>query len=407
MLQMRKALCLAGLLLAGASLVFSLSGCKNKEKAMQQRQKVYEDSLLTMIREHNIPMIQAKYTAPDDSIYCQVGVTPWSDQQPVAIDSAAVGAEEWSKLKYSWKETGKPDYEKEAVFQAASLSKVVFAYIVLKMYDNGEIDIDRPLYEYTDIDRFVDKDMAKKLTARLILMHRSGIDDWAASPSSDEWPTSPIKFTFPVDSIFGYSGEGYAFLQRAVEAIKGKDIQSIAKEYVFEPLDMPLSSYEWIPEFEGITTASVRRNGESQGVRQFPRQNVAYTLRTNAIDYTKFLKAILNGTGLKPQTHALMITPCSGPATQFPPKVRPIDEKKSIFWGLGIGIEENPHYGRVLWHWGDNGNTKALFVILPAQKKTVIYFANSGAGHEIANQVLNLFLGDKTPFDIEDWINQE
>ena len=395
------------MILVAMTLSFHLAGCNNKEKAMEQRQSALEDSLLTIIREANIPMIQLKYTEPSDSVYCQVGVTPWSTEEPVAIDSAAVGSEEWNKLKFSWKETGKPDYEKEAVFQAASLSKVVFAYIVLKMYDNGEIDIDRPLYEYTDIDRFVDKDMAKKLTARLILMHRSGIDDWAASPSSDEWPTSPIKFTFPVDSIFGYSGEGYAFLQRAVEAIKGKDIQSIAKEYVFEPLDMPLSSYEWIPEFEGITTASVRRNGESQGVRQFPRQNVAYTLRTNAIDYTKFLKAILNGTGLKPQTHALMITPCSGPATQFPPKVRPIDEKKSIFWGLGIGIEENPHYGRVLWHWGDNGNTKALFVILPAQKKTVIYFANSGAGHEIANQVLNLFLGDKTPFDIEDWINQE
>ena len=395
--KLNKILCGAGLILAVVAISIRLAGCNNKEKAMEQRQAMFEDSLLTMIREHNIPMIQVKYTAPGDSVYCQVGVTPWSTEKPVAIDST----------EFSYRETGKADYEKEAVFQAASLSKVVFAYTVLKMYDKGEIDIDRPLYEYTDIDRFVDKDMAKKLTARLILMHRSGIDDWAASPSSDAWPTAPINFTFPVDSIFGYSGEGYAFLQRAVEAIKGKDIQSIAKEYVFEPLDMPLSSYEWIPEFEGITTASVKRNGESQGVRQFPRQNVAYTLRTNAIDYTKFLQAIMNGTGLKPQTHALMITPCSGPATQFPPKVRPIDEKQTIFWGLGIGIEENPHYGRVLWHWGDNGNTKALFIILPAQKKTLVYFANSGAGHEIANRVLNLFLGDKTPFDIEDWINQE
>lgn len=395
--KLNKILCGAGLILAVVAISIRLAGCNNKEKAMEQRQAMFEDSLLTMIREHNIPMIQVKYTAPGDSVYCQVGVTPWSTEKPVAIDST----------EFSYRETGKADYEKEAVFQAASLSKVVFAYTVLKMYDKGEIDIDRPLYEYTDIDRFVDKDMAKKLTARLILMHRSGIDDWAASPSSDAWPTAPINFTFPVDSIFGYSGEGYAFLQRAVEAIKGKDIQSIAKEYVFEPLDMPLSSYEWIPEFEGITTASVKRNGESQGVRQFPRQNVAYTLRTNAIDYTKFLQAIMNGTGLSPQTHALMITPCSGPATQFPPKVRPIDEKQTIFWGLGIGIEENPHYGRVLWHWGDNGNTKALFIILPAQKKTLVYFANSGAGHEIANRVLNLFLGDKTPFDIEDWINQE
>ena len=329
-------------------------------------------------------MIQAMYTAPADTVYCQVGITPWAE------DSVR-----------------KADYEHQAIFQAASLSKVVFAYIVLKMYDLGEIDIDRPLYEYTDIERFTDKEQAKKLTARLILMHRSGIDDWAASPSSDEWPTAPINFTFPVDSIFGYSGEGYAFLQRAVEAIKGADIQTIAKEYVFDPFGMNLTAYEWIPEFEGITTASTRRNGESQGVRQFPRQNVAYTLRTCAKDYSKFLSVILNGTGLKPSTHALMITPCSGPATQFPKKVRKIDEKKSIYWGLGLGIEENPHYGRVLWHWGDNGNTKALFVILPKDKKTLIYFANSGAGHDIVEKVTSLFLGDNEPFDIGEWIREE
>ena len=384
MIKLKKVLYIAGMVLAAAAITFRLAGCKDKEKAMEQRQAAYEDSLLAIIREANIPMIQVKYTDPGDSIYCQVGVTPWSSD-----------------------ETGKADYEKEAIFQAASLSKVVFAYIVMKMYDKGEIDIDRPLYEYTDIDRFVDKDMAKKLTARLILMHRSGIDDWAASPSSDEWPTAPIKFTFPVDSIFGYSGEGYAFLQRAVEAIKGKDIQQIAKEYVFEPLDMPLSAYEWIPEFEGITTASVKRNGESQGVRQFPRQNVAYTLRTCANDYSNFIRAIMEGKGLSQKSHALMITPCSGPATQFPPKVRPVDEKNSIFWGLGIGIDEDKHYGRVLWHWGDNGNTKALFIIIPSQKKTLVYFANSGAGHDITNKVLSLFLKDSNTLDIQDWIQQE
>ncbi|MBP5518257.1 MAG: beta-lactamase family protein [Bacteroidales bacterium] len=406
MKQLKKALCIAGMLLAVSALCRGLAGCENKEKAMEQKQAAFEDSLLAIIREANIPMIQLKYTEPSDSVYCQVGVTPWSTEKPVETDSAAVGEEAWKQMKFSYRETGKADYEKEAVFQAASLSKVVFAYIVLKMYDNGEIDIDRPLYEYTDIDRFVDKDMAKTLTARLILMHRSGIDDWAASPSSDEWPTAPIKFTFPVDSIFGYSGEGYAFLQRAVEAIKGKDIQSIAKEYVFEPLDMPLSAYEWIPEFEGITTASVRRNGESQGVRQFPRQNVAYTLRTCANDYSNFIRAIMDGKGLSQASHALMITPCSGPATQFPPKVRPVDEKQSIFWGLGIGIEENKNYGRVLWHWGDNGNTKALFVIIPSQKKTLVYFANSGAGHDITNKVLDLFFKDG-PMDIQDWIQQE
>ncbi|MBR4805196.1 MAG: serine hydrolase, partial [Bacteroidales bacterium] len=153
---------------AALVLAFGLAGCKGSGKVSAERQKAFEDSLISIITEANIPMIQAMYTAPADTVYCQVGITPWAE------DSVR-----------------RADYEHQAIFQAASLSKVVFAYIVLKMYDLGEIDIDRPLYEYTDIERFTDKEQAKKLTARLILMHRSGIDDWAASPSSDEWPTAP------------------------------------------------------------------------------------------------------------------------------------------------------------------------------------------------------------------------
>ena len=34
------------------------------------------------------------------------------------------------------------------VFEAASLSKPVFAYLLIKMAERGEFDLDKPLYEY-------------------------------------------------------------------------------------------------------------------------------------------------------------------------------------------------------------------------------------------------------------------
>ncbi|MBQ2482418.1 MAG: hypothetical protein II511_01715, partial [Bacteroidales bacterium] len=60
-----------------------------KTSSLAEKRAVFEDSLLSIIRQANIPMIQVKYTEPGDSIYCQVGVTPWSSEEPVAIDSAA------------------------------------------------------------------------------------------------------------------------------------------------------------------------------------------------------------------------------------------------------------------------------------------------------------------------------
>lgn len=291
------------------------------------------------------------------------------------------------------------------VFQAASLSKVIFAYVVLRMYDRGEIDLDKPLYNYTDIERFIDKDKAKKLTARLVLEHHTGLEEWAESPSSDAWPTSKIHFIFPVDSIFDYSGEGYAFLQRAIEKIKGKSIQEIAKEEVFDKFDMPNTSYGWLPQYDTMAVASFNREGENRGVRIFPRQNVAYTLLTNAHDYSNFLRVLLDGTGLKRKTYKMMITPCSGLATQYPPKIREIDKNGTIAWGLGIGTEKTKNHGTILWHWGDNGNSKALFIIIPKEGKTFVYFANSACGHDIVNQMTKLFFNDT--FDIERWINEE
>nr|HPK30064.1 serine hydrolase domain-containing protein [Bacteroidales bacterium] len=53
-----------------------------------------------------------------------------------------------------------------AIFQAASLSKPIFAYIVMKMVDRGEIDLDTPICKYTDMERFEDKEMAATLTPR-------------------------------------------------------------------------------------------------------------------------------------------------------------------------------------------------------------------------------------------------
>ena len=67
-----------------------------------------------------------------------------------------------------------------SIFQAASLSKPLFAYIVMKMVDKGEIDLDTPICQYTDIERFEDKEMAAILTPRMVLSHTTGLPNWSA-----------------------------------------------------------------------------------------------------------------------------------------------------------------------------------------------------------------------------------
>lgn len=303
-----------------------------------------------------------------------------------------------------------PAKEFNTVFQAASLSKPLFAYIVMKMAGNNEINLDKPILDYLKEPRFLTEQMewARMLTPRVILSHKSGLPNWAASPSSDEWPNSSLSFKFVPDSAFSYSGEAFTLLQKAVESIKGESLQNIAIKEVFTPLGMNSSSYEWgredIPalNYDLIAADGFNSKGENRGKGRHPRANCAYTLRTTAADYSLFLAAMVKGVGLKPQYHKEMFTP-QIKAVRYSDRDRICDN--SIFWGLGIGIEKNSELGDIYFHWGDNGNFKALFIIVPSQGTHLVYLTNSAHGHSIIDNLTPLFFGNKEPLAISSWVN--
>lgn len=298
----------------------------------------------------------------------------------------------------------------EAVFQAASLSKPLFAYIVMKMAGEGLIDLDKPIVDYIGQDRFLSNQIewAKALTARVILSHKSGLPNWAVSPSSNEWPTSSLVFKFKPDSTFGYSGEGYTLLQKAIEKIKGQSLQQIATKEVFIPLRMNSSSYEWgredIPSlnYDLIAADGYNSEGQNRGKGRHPRANSAYTLRTTATDYSLFLEALVNGVGLEPQYHKAMFDPVVQ-AIRYSDRDRICDN--SIFWSLGLGIEKNSELGNIFFHWGDNGNFKALFLIVPKQGTHLVYLTNSAHGHSMINIITLLFFKNQLPLALSSWIN--
>lgn len=295
--------------------------------------------------------------------------------------------------------------EGTAVFQAASLGKPVFAYIVLKMVDNEEVGLDEPICKYTDIDRFVNKEWAELLTPRMVLAHRTGLPDWSVpTPSSNEWSTSPIRFLCRPDSAFTYSGEAYAFLQRAVEKIRRKSLQQIAEEEVFVPFDMPNTSYGWQSGYDSLAIDGYDERGKSIGVQVFPRESCSYTLRTTAKEYSHFIrKVLINGEGLKPETHKLMLTP-TGIASG---KENPAEFDKHIAWGLGVGIEHNEELGNIYFHWGDNWEFKSLFVVVPKTNSYLVYFTSCPFGHSIIDKLMPLYLNNTKPLNISPWIAEQ
>jgi CubicO group peptidase (beta-lactamase class C family) len=269
------------------------------------------------------------------------------------------------------------------VFEAASLSKPVFAYAVLKLVEQAKIGLDVPLVTYLPKPYIDDGDRRlQKITARFVLSHRTGFPNWRGNGN-------PLTIHFTPGERFSYSGEGFVYLQRVVEQIEGKSLNDVANALVFTPLGMTSSSYVWRPDFDERTATGHDSDGTPQDLWKPKEAGAASTLNTTAHDYALFVAAIVNGVGLKATTFREMETaqvavdPECTNCTEKAPK----ELSKTIFWGLGWGIQKSGGETS-LWHWGDNGSFKCFVVANPRRRSGLVMFTDSENGLSIAPAII-------------------
>jgi len=279
------------------------------------------------------------------------------------------------------KESGKK-VTGNTIFEAASLSKCVFAYTVLRLYDRGIISLDTPLLHYIGkYDRFDSADPRYALiTARMVLRHTTGLPNWGDDKH--------VRLIFMPDSTYSYSGEGFQYLQWVVEKLTNKSLNELAQQEVFTPLGMNNSSYTWTDKFDTLSAFG----NSADAVKGHTRQMAAASLLTCAHDYAVFLQAIMRGTGLKQETHNMMLEKQSA-GNWFNHRVT--EANNHIWWGLGMGLQENEN-GRWAWQWGDNGDFKGFCIVNPKKKEALVYLTHSNWGLHITTDILNTFFPKQT-----------
>lgn len=290
---------------------------------------------------------------------------------------------------------GKVPVTSDTTFEAASLSKVTFAYAVLKLADQGKLNLDAPLEHYLGAPYIEGDARINKITARMVLTHRTGFPNWR--------PQEGLTIHFEPGDHFSYSGEGFVFLAKAIERITGQSLNDFMQQMVFTPLRMTSSSYVWRPDYDARTAIGHDKDGKAQEKWKPDEANPASSLQTTALDYARFMTTLLDGSGLKPDTLKLMETP------QTPVEknchvncfdVAPLST--SVFWGLGVGLEKTSA-GLAFWQWGDNGAFKAYMVGLPEHKSGLVMLTNSENGLSLADALVKAALGSDQP-SLE-WLN--
>lgn len=261
----------------------------------------------------------------------------------------------------------------DSVFQAASLSKPVFAYAVLKLSQAGALSLDAPLVSYLPngylhiqnpfafgrppvSDLVVASDI-QVVTARMVLSHTSGLPNW----SSDT-----LSFDFKPGTGWQYSGEGFMLLQRVVEAITKKGLDDFIRDQVFDPLGMSNTAFRWKPQFTDVFIPGLPRYME------IPEALAPFSLHTSAKDYAKFLATLLA------DKQAIQLI-AQSPASVIP--------EMGLGWGLGWGVERGGEE-TFLWQWGNNPGYRAFVMASTSSGQAVVMLTNSDDGLAIAEPLI-------------------
>lgn len=295
-------------------------------------------------------------------------------------------------------------------FYGASLSKSLFAYLVLELVDQGSIDLDRPLYTYLpkplpEYDKY--KDLAndprwKLLTARHCLDHTTGFPNFRwFNPRGN----NKLEFFFTPGTHYAYSGEGMVLLQMVVETVTGKPLDSLAQEMLFVPFGMRRTGYVWHPEFESDYAVGHLENETTIPKRKRTSAGAAGSLETTIADYTRFLAVAVRGEGLSKKAFQEMtsLQIAIHSAHQFPSldtATTTENDTMSLGYGLGWGLFTSP-YGKVFFKEGHDDGWEHYALCFPGQKKAFIVMTNSSNGERIFKQLFLDLAGIMIPWKWE------
>ena len=170
------------------------------------------------------------------------------------------GRIEWAR-GFGVTRSGGPPVTDRTLFQAASISKPVFALAVLRLADAGRVSLDANVNDYLTTWKVPDSAFTRQapVTLHALLSHTAGITGQgfrgyeadaplpSVSQILDGAPpanNSPVRIDTRPGNRYRYTGGGYVVAQAVLEDVTGKPAERFLQEFLLKPLGMTLSTFE-------------------------------------------------------------------------------------------------------------------------------------------------------------------
>lgn len=329
------------------------------------------------------------------------------------------------------------------LFQAASLSKPIFAYVVMGLVEHGELALDDALVDYVRPADLAEGPWGEQITVRDALQHTSGLPNWRADKDGPD----PLRPAYAPGTDTSYSGEAYHWLQRVVEKVTGLGLDALMRERLFRPAALDDMAMVWDPSRDArevfghvfndadelvvddlqfirehggrLNEVAVRwgrpmrtwtaQDHERAALEIRPHTHPrlkdepawawarpgafiidsASSLRSTAGDYARFVAMMMPGRGpgggqRGEATRQRLLTP------QYE---RPDVQGGVLPRGLGWGLEKREN-GVAFYHWGKNGRSHMSVALGDATtRRGIVVMTNGSNGKALIRDVVTELMG--------------
>ena len=293
------------------------------------------------------------------------------------------------------------------VMYGASLTKTVFATLVMQLAGERRIDLDRPLAfylakplpAYGNLDAYgnwgdLEGDPRwRSITARHVLTHSTGFANFAFLE-----PDGKLRIHFAPGSRYAYSGEGIMLLQFVLERGLGIDVERELRRRMFVPLRMRRTSLKWRADFASNLAEGWTADGTLVPHDERSRVRAAGSMDTTIADLAQFAAALSGGRLLGEKSYRAMIAPGLRITTrqQFPtllPPAAPKDQYANLHTGLGLIAFKGPQ-GAGWYKGGHDDSTANSLVCVERRRRCVLIMANDVRAEAAFPAIVRAILGE-------------
>lgn len=277
------------------------------------------------------------------------------------------------------------------VFEAASLSKTVFAVIVHRLARGGRLDLDEPLSRWPEATSIVNagdpagaescagapfeqlnlpEPWLDTVTARGLLAHYAGLSDEDTLGSGSAWRGRVGNFA--------YTELGVLLLQGLVECRMQRSLDRLAAE-LFTDAGMTESSFVWNRELAAASADGFAADGTvARGMKRSGSALANGTLLTTGPDFARFMLWLHSQPNLVAAVAA--------------PQVEVSGAHPTLRWGTGVGVERVDS-ATYIWQWGTNWWFRSFFALDIDSGRGFVAFSNDIEGYRLFEQVATDALG--------------